>query len=343
MTTKIIKFYRPELIGESNLVMRLHLPGRSAIVNGTGTSATIDAAGLITANITETLTRALYAVTIYDSVAADFLWTPDSDSMLWMTGDGAGTYYAGSHALSEQVLAEAKNPEAPKRALGDISSEDFTWIVSNASSNAITATKVFEGQLTPTSVAGTFTYIGIVFGDYRWSFTPGTGDLPTVAGPVTYQLTDTLGNTGKLTIVMVEAAGTISSTVLAGLTGVVPTIISPWEPITRTLTLIRGNDYVDALGTAIKIAINVPSGLNVSTAIPTLYASHKVTSDKFVSVGTFYQVSGNNFVKFEISAIETIGKIADYYEFFIQAKAGSYLTTLVAESKLRLVKNIESV
>jgi len=130
---------------------------------------------------------------------------------------------------------------------------------------------------------------------------------------------------------------------MVGLTGVVPTIISPWEPITRTLTLIRGNDYVDALGTAIKIAINVPSGLNVSTAIPKLYASHKVTSDKFVSVGTFYQVSGNNFVKFEISAIETIGKIADYYEFFIQAQAGSYLTTLVAESKLRLVKNIESV
>jgi len=110
MTTKTIKFYRPELIGETNLVMRLHLPGRSAIINGTGTSATIDADGLITANVTETLTRELYALSIYDPVAVDFVWTPDNDSMLWMPGDAAGTYYAGSHALNEHALATGVPP-----------------------------------------------------------------------------------------------------------------------------------------------------------------------------------------------------------------------------------------
>jgi|GEM_PF-5603623 len=322
------------------ITARILLQHGTVAINGAGAGSSVTMGSLNTASFTfsDTIAAGVYEVRYYTSTVEL------GGGTVWIESASTGTYKVDDPirmAVYQQRLQQ--NLEAPKRALGDTSAEDFTWIVSNASSNAITATKVFEGQLTPTSVAGTFTYIGIVFGDYRWSFTPGTGDLPTVAGPVTYQLTDTLGNTGKLTIVMVEAAGTISSTVLAGLTGVVPTIISPWEPITRTLTLIRGNDYVDALGTAIKIAINVPSGLNVSTAIPTLYASHKVTSDKFVSVGTFYQVSGNNFVKFEISAIETIGKIADYYEFFIQAKAGSYLTTLVAESKLRLVKNIESV
>jgi len=310
------------------ITARILLQHGTVAINGAGAGSSVTMGLLNTASFTfsDTIAAGLYEVRYYTSTVQL------GSGIVWIESASTGSYKVDDPirmAVYQQRLQQ--NLEAPKRALGDTSSEDFTWIVSNSGSNAITATKVFEGQLTPTSVAGTFTYIGIVFGDYRWSFTPGTGDLPTVAGPVTYQLTDTLGNTGKLTIVMV------------GLTGVVPTIISPWEPITRTLTLIRGNDYVDALGTAIKIEINVPSGLNVSTAIPKLYASHKVTSDKFVSVGTFYQVSGNNFIKFEISAIETIGKIAGYYEFFIQAQAGSYLTTLVAESKLRLVKNIESV
>ena len=336
MTTKIIKFYRPELIGESNLVMRLHLPGRSAIVNGTGTSATIDAAGLITASVTEALTRALYAVTIYDSVAADFLWTPDVDSMLWMTGDAAGTYYVGSQALSEQVLAEAKNLEAVERSTTDTRAIEFEGFVSGQTfaNSASTCTRLFPGESAASAEALSGAITLVRTGRYSIAYAvadrvqTGSTVIPT---EVLYTLVDDLGNIGYLTLRVTSRLVTGPAVgVDVALTTVAGVIVGP---------LIIGDDYKEDDATrAFSFTITIPTGF-VFAGSSCYLGFYKDASSNSITTGTITNnLDATLTMRFGLAKATTQDFACGNYQYSVELRDAAGIEVTHVHSKKRRIE-----
>ncbi len=103
MADKTVKMLAPGLIGQTNLSLRLHRRGRAATLNGSGTSATIDSSGELTAVVTEAIgyPEEVLAVSIWNTSTGEIAWYPDSDSYVYMPADILGTYYVSAQAIDE--------------------------------------------------------------------------------------------------------------------------------------------------------------------------------------------------------------------------------------------------
>ncbi len=193
MANKTVKMLAPALIGQSNLQMRLHRRGRGATVNGAGTAATIDAAGEVTAVVTEVFgfPEEVLAVSLWNTSTGNPAWYPDADSYVYIPADVLGTYYVSALAIDELQLAMREFPPQV-RSISDTEPLFFFWPW--GSGKSLTVQRSINGGAL-TACVGTITDVGVAqpaTGKYRYRLNFDANDR--AVGTVAYRIVDAADN-----------------------------------------------------------------------------------------------------------------------------------------------------
>jgi hypothetical protein len=241
MANKTIKMIAQALIGRTNLSLRLHRRGRAGIVNGTGTAATINAAGEVTAVVPDAFgyPEEVLAVSIYETVQQKVLWYPDADSYVYIPVDALGTYYVSAQAIDEMQRALREFPPQV-RSIDDATDQFFFW--PHGSGKSLTAQRSVNGGALQACV-GTVTDSGVaqpISGKYRYKLNYNAADR--AVGTVAYRFTDASSNqVGTLVVnFLSEGVGSGSVTVLPG------SLAQQQRNIESTLIVIVGETVTQA-------------------------------------------------------------------------------------------------
>ncbi len=246
----------PALIGQSNLQMRLHRRGRGATVNGAGTAATIDAAGEVTAVVTEVFgfPEEVLAVSLWNTSTGNPAWYPDADSYVYIPADVLGTYYVSALAIDELQRAMREFPPQV-RSISDTEPLFFFWPW--GSGRSLTAQRAVNGGAL-VAAAGAITDSGVAQtapGKARYAFAYNAADR--AVGSCAYRIVDSADATkvGVLAVTFLPSSGSGNATeakqdqIISLLTSGSVNSSSPVTP-TGTINgpLFIGDDYLAVQG-----------------------------------------------------------------------------------------------
>jgi hypothetical protein len=126
---------------------------------------------------------------------------------------------------------------------------------------------------------------------------------------------------------------------IADLSGIQPTIISSFDPVTKAITLVRNDAYLDALGTAIEIPVNIPTGVDASTLDGArLGAKYKHGSTTLVGDVTLVEIASQWTARIEFAMAATAGKALGEYTYDVEITFDGQDITILSGS-LRLVED----
>ena len=306
----------PALIGKTNLSLRLHRVGRSAILNGTGTSASINASGELTAVVTETIaySNEVLAVSIYDTVQAKYLWYPDADSYVYIPSDTTATYYVGSQAVA-LLSASFFVPPPVTRSVDDTNPIRITtWPVASAT---LSGTVEFSDG-TERAIAGAFSYIGVLGSNFEYELAYSAADRPSERGTARYTITDG-ANTRYLTLEVIDLRLTAEESDKIALIGTGAGVIS--SPVYRGKieSIVIGDAYLRANGDDFEFTIPDP-GLTVATTTVWFGGNSSTTATSWLVQGTIADNGTTWTLSFELTDTITDALDCGYYKWSVATR-----------------------
>ncbi len=326
MADKTVKMLAPGLIGQTNLSLRLHRRGRAATLNGSGTSATIDSSGELTAVVTEAIgyPEEVLAVSIWNTSTGEIAWYPDSDSYVYMPADILGTYYVSAQAIDE--LERAMRDFPPQvRDIEDAQPIFFYWPY--GSGKSLTGQKSLNGGALA-SLSGTITDSGVeqtASGKYRYRISYNAADR--AIGSVAYKIVDSAdaSKVGVLSITFLPAASTGSATeakqdyIISLLSSGQVDQSTPVSANGSIDEVVRGDDYLDDSGRAFSWDILPPGGFTIGEAT-CFFGGYKKDRGSWLVQGTITAVTIDSVdkwrLKFEPRKSDTQDCIPDENYFF---------------------------
>jgi hypothetical protein len=162
----------------------------------------------------------------------------------------------------------------------------------------------------------------------------GTG-----AVPVTVQVR-TWPATGLLAPTVADRTLDVSVDGEAGIdSGVIPTVILSFDPITKAIGLVRSDAYLTSLGTAINIPVNIPTGVDANTISGArLGAKHRHKSTTLVGNVTLDEIDSQWTAIIEFPMSATAGKDLGEYAYDVEITYSSQDITILSGS-LRLIED----
>ncbi len=134
-------------------------------------------------------------------------------------------------------------------------------------------------------------------------------------------------------------ADAITDGVLSGLEGVEPAVVRSFDPITKTIGLVRGDSYLQSVGTAIEIAINIPTAVDPSEITLAIFtADHKSVASQIIGTVEIVEIAGQATARIEFEKTATADKQFGEYEYDVEIEyEGENITVL--RGVLRLLRD----
>jgi hypothetical protein len=137
---------------------------------------------------------------------------------------------------------------------------------------------------------------------------------------------------------VVGVPGSVVTEVVSS-SGVIPTVIRNFDPITKAITLVRNDAYLDALGTAIEIPVNIPTGVDANTLDGArLGAKYKHGSTTLVGSVELVEIGSQWTARIEFAMAATAGKTLGEYAYDVEITFDGQDITILSGS-LRLVED----
>lgn len=124
-----------------------------------------------------------------------------------------------------------------------------------------------------------------------------------------------------------------------GLSSITPSIVLSFDPLTKAISLVRNDAYLNSLGTAIEIPVNIPTGIPpASITSARLGATHKHDGTAIVGTVTILQVASQWTARIEFAMSATSGKTLGEYDYDVEITYNSQDVTILS-GNLRLIRD----
>lgn len=313
--------------GTPSLTAEVSAPDGTTVLNGAGSGSSVTAGSRFSVSFTfsDTISPGLYEVRYVNSGNVYGYGT------VWIEAS-SGTFNVNDKArLAAYQEQLARNLESPIRDVADLRVVEFDW-PAGATFTANSSTRIFPGQTSTAPLSGAIT--AVRSGRYKiaYNIADRAADATTIVPTeVLYRLIDDNGNSGDLTLRIVEQASFGN--------GVTPTIILSFDPLTKTIGLVRSDAYLTSLGTAINIAVNIPSGVDANAISGArLGANHRHKSSTLVGNVTLEEIDSQWTAIIEFPMSATAGKDLGEYAYDVEITYNSQDVTILSGS-LRLIQD----